>query len=337
MGLFSALFGSKPKVETKTLSTFTPEQTALFNYLTGVGKNAIENPANVDVPDYAPTKGQNVSLNTMELLSQKLAESGAGFGEAKTALEGVPSASSIYGDNPITAGTSSGSYLKSVFNESPTSFEDYFKTSVQDPALEQFQKSVLPGISRRQGLEGFTTSGRVQQDQFAQEALLKYLTQERSNLAFQTAESSANRRLEAATALGNQETSDLDRSLQAILGGASIKAGLAESDASLAVQKALGLGDLASNEIDTIANALGVQSTAANQEADIAQKNKELQVTAALQQQGLNQQQISMLISLLGIDQIENVVLNTPGSQGILGSALSAFAGAAGKSIGAGI
>ncbi len=83
-------------------------------------------------------------------------------------------------------------------------FDEFFKTSVQDPLLEDFEETILPRISRRFAPSGFHGSERQQADRFAKEDLLKSLTRSRSELAFGSRESELNQLLAIFGARGGR-------------------------------------------------------------------------------------------------------------------------------------
>ena len=322
MGLF---FGTKPKVTIDTKTTQTPEQQALATLFSNLYTNKASTPFSFgDIEKFQPSAAQNMSLETLSKLSDQVALSNSGFDQASQNIQNAPTATDLFGNKKIRTESGSGKYLQDVFGESPTDFQDFFNTSVRDPSLRDFQETVLPGISRRQGLEGFTTSGRVQQDQFAQRELLDSLTRSRSDLAFRTGESAAGRRLAAAQSLAGVESGNLDRTLQAVLADAGIRADLATTDASQATNRALGLADIESTRLGSLADVLGVTSTAANEAAGFNERQIERDIRLKLAEAGMDQAEIDQLLTFLQTQQIENIVKNKPGSSGLLGSLIQA-------------
>lgn len=329
--VFGALFGRRPRAETRTLETMTPEQQQFADLLRqNLGAAAGEDFSLGDFGRFERTPEQQMSLDTLSRVSDEAANFGANFDAIRSALGDVPNVFDQLGPTNIDAGQTESAELREVFAGGPTDFEDFFQTNIQDPMIQNFQEDVLPQISRRQGLSGFTTSGRVDQDRRATEALMESLTRSRSDLAFRTRESDQNRRLQAAQGLQEAEQGDLTRRLQAALGGRDIDARVATGDADRALRGALGLADVEQVEgqrINALANLLGVQGQIANQDAQFQERQLDRDIEVALAEAGFDREEIQQALQLLSIPEIENVVLNNPGQQGLLGSFLQGLGG----------
>jgi hypothetical protein len=87
------------------------------------------------------------------------------------------------GSDPTTA--TGRDALTGIINKGPTDFEDFFKTTVQDPALRGFQDDILPTL-RKSFSTDFFGGERREAEGRATEDLLRSLTESRSDLAFKT-------------------------------------------------------------------------------------------------------------------------------------------------------
>lgn len=201
MGLLSSitdtLFGSKPSSSVQTLPTFSPEQQKIFTDILAPFLEGL---------DLDPSL-----LDTSEAQATSL----AGLEERALALATQPTSSQqvlaqIFGEGvspDFTGATQSG---LNRFAD-PELFDELFKTGVTDPALREFNETILPGIGRRFSPSGFFGNERIKADERALEDLLQSLTGERARGFLDTG-------LQAALGLEESRRGDLDRSLQQAFG-----------------------------------------------------------------------------------------------------------------------
>ena len=188
MGFLDILFGEGPSTETLTLDTLTPEQQNALNILLGElggARPGFQGDVNVDQSDIS-----QLSL---------------------TGLENMFSDPNRQSDLSAQATQSLMQLLN--FENSDAGIEDFFQTNIRDPALEEFQKSILPAISRDFGGANFFSSERAETDRNAQGELIDSLTRARSGLAFDARESDRNRALEALGLVPQTENLELNRLL----------------------------------------------------------------------------------------------------------------------------
>ena len=206
MGILDILFGEGPSVDTQTLDTLTPEQQAELNkLLQQLGSSSgpkFEGDLNVEQSD----------LSQLSL---------AGLEERALALSDPNRKSEL-----STQATQSLLSLLD-FESADAGIEDFFRTNVRDPALEEFQRNILPAISRDFGGANFFSSERRETDQSAQGQLIESLSRSRSGLAFNARESDRNRALQALGLVPESENRDINQ-LLAILGAGETTTGLKE-------------------------------------------------------------------------------------------------------------
>lgn len=161
-GLIDSIFGSDDETrptETLTLGTLSPEQQRIVTILEQLLTRSTGEQAQ-------PLDAETMSLQGLEDLANQVAGAGAG-------------ASS---DPTIQAGSSA---IQGILSRGPTDFEDFFRTNVQDPALRDFERDIIPNIRERFAPQ-FFGGERIEAEGRATEDLLRLLTQARSGLAFQT-------------------------------------------------------------------------------------------------------------------------------------------------------
>jgi len=200
MGFLDVLFGSGPSSEEHVLDTLTPEQETALNSLLqelGVPREQFEN--NFGGQDDL----SSLSLEGLEERARLLADPNRGSNLNAQASETL---------------------MKFLdFESADAGIEDFFQTNIRDPALEEFQRNILPAISRDFGGANFFSSERQGSDARAQDTLIDSLTRSRSNLAFQSRESDRNRALSAlglAPSISGANTNELLALLQ---GGEGVK------------------------------------------------------------------------------------------------------------------
>ncbi len=167
MGFLDSIFGSGGgevvnPASFETLPTLSPEQKKLLNeelipFLSGIDR-------------FQPTSfGQFSDRGTAENLSLQALE---GFSESLVSGQAGQTAA---------AGTEA---LGDIFSAGPRDIDEFFRQTVQDPLLEQFQEDILPGISRRFSGNSFFDTERASADQRASEELIDSLTRARTETAF---------------------------------------------------------------------------------------------------------------------------------------------------------
>lgn len=216
MGFFDFLLGESPETTTQTLDTLTPEQQAALNQLLkdlSGPSTGFEGDTFVD-----PSQLSQLSLQGLE-------ERAAALGNPDR--EGNLNAASIE------------ALLKILdFESADAGIEEFFRTNIRDPAVAEFQKSILPAISRDFGGANFFGSERAETDRRAQGELVESLTQARTGLAFNARESDRNRALQAlglVPAIAGAETNELLN----LLSGGEAATGLAERNVGREFEKFL--------------------------------------------------------------------------------------------------
>ena len=139
------------------------------------------------------------------------------------------------------------------------SFEDFYRTNVRDPAVEEFQNQVLPNIIRDFGGAQFASSERAEADTEARGDLLEELVRSRSALAFQERQSAADRLLQAIGLESATGTGEVQQ-LLGILGGLGTGREVEQADLDREYQdflRQLGQGD---TRIAQILQALNTRS-----------------------------------------------------------------------------
>jgi hypothetical protein len=102
----------------------------------------------------------------------------------------------------------------------PVDFEEYYRSSIRDPLVQEFQERILPELTRRYGSSGAFGSDRMTAEQQAAERLTKTLAGARGELAFRTQESAADRLLKAIGAAPGLEGGGADTLLKLMQGAA---------------------------------------------------------------------------------------------------------------------
>lgn len=120
-------------------------------------------------------------------------------------------------------GAEAGTALSKVLRTggAPVDFEDYYRTSVRDPLMQEFSELVLPELTRRFGSSGAFGSDRKLAEQQATERLTKTLAGARGELAFKTHSDAANRLLQAIGLTSGVESAGVD-DLMKLIQGASL-------------------------------------------------------------------------------------------------------------------
>lgn len=161
-GVASAVFGDKGsegdlKLK-KGVPTLSPEQKKLANeVLLPLLTRALQT-------SISPSALESTSLAGLEDFAMQLVGGGVAGAE--------------------TAGTARGA-LEGILTQGPQDFEDFFQRTVQEPALESFERDIIPTIRERFAPQ-FFGGERREAEARATEDLLTQLTRARSGLAFQT-------------------------------------------------------------------------------------------------------------------------------------------------------
>jgi hypothetical protein len=243
MAFLDFLFGSKPSVETQTLSTLSPQQQnsleALLNQLTTGSGAGEERRFSGDV-NVAPSDLSQLSL--------------AGLEERALALSDPNRESDIFN-------ASTDTLLKLLdFEGQQAGVDEFFNTTVRDPALKSFEETVLPAIGRDFGGSNFFGSERQQADAEAREDLLTGLTRSRADISFRADQANRDRALSALgiapgiDAVGRGDTNELLSLLQAGEG----QTGLAERNVSREFQQFLAEAGLDDTQIQQLLQSLNV-------------------------------------------------------------------------------
>lgn len=231
MGLFSsikkAVFGSDGKSETETRSTLSPEQQEIEKLLSQILPGLQANPDQF-TGDVSPgaTNLENLSLAALEEQALQLGTEGNALNEEASRA------------------------ISELLTRSPTDFEDFFQTNVRQPALEDFEEDQLSGIGRRFA-DQFFGSDRVKKDIEAEENLIDSLIRSRSDLAFRSAESDADRKLQAAIAAPGIAGADLEQLISLFQVGATER-GLNAEDARADLEKFLANQGVKQGSVDDL-------------------------------------------------------------------------------------
>lgn len=183
----SLLSGKSPSASFKSLPSISPEQrSALKSLLQRLGHFQPTQYGGDFTADLSG--GEQTSLAALEERSMALSQ---------------PSGN-------LQAG---GDSLKKLldFQGQTADTSDFFKSNVQDPLLDQFNREILPSISRNFGGNDFFSSERQNTEGLARQDLLKTLTSAKSSVALDAYNQSRNRALQAAGLLPQYEGVELAR------------------------------------------------------------------------------------------------------------------------------
>lgn len=220
--------GSDPKTTIKSVEKLTPEQQRILELLEGlIGDRAGE--------EITPLSGETLSLAALEQLAMNI----------------------VGGD---TAGQFGESAIRDIVGRDAQDFEDFFQTSVQEPALRSFEQDILPKISGEFATRFFGGERREAQGR-ATEDLLRFLTQARSGLAFETEQAQRNQSLQALGLLPATASLDIAQ-LLGVLGGATSVRESTAAESARRIQEALGFIGLPTEEV--------VATTTPGQESPLA-------------------------------------------------------------------
>lgn len=263
MGLFEGLFGSGPSQDITPQTTLTPEQEAMLKQLLGLISGDIGG------------EDQTFGIGASALETSSL----AGLEALGSAIPGVTSPGSEAAQGAATAGLGA---LEQLFTQGPADIEEFFSETVQKPAIEAFNRDVIPGIRSRFAPQ-FFGGERVEAEARAGEDLTDALVRERARIGFQARQQQSENVLGGLTALPGAGTFGNVGGFQAPGAQANLLLGL------------LGGG--------------GTQRNITQQQLDEAARRR---------QQGLGS---------LGVQGLENIVFNDPGSSGFIPELISSFTG----------
>lgn len=168
------LLGEGPEFQTRSLSTISPEQREALNQL--IGQMQGRNPSQYGGQQNAGMSPfEQASLSALEERSKALAMPDAGLQAATGAVQKLTD-----------------------FEGQTADSSAYFKSNVQDPMLESFQREILPQISRSFGGADFFSTERQASEGLAREDLLESLTAQKSAVELDQFNKSRERALQAA-------------------------------------------------------------------------------------------------------------------------------------------
>ncbi len=197
MGIGSFLFGSKPKLKTKTLPTLDPSQRALFDETLLPFLSQGPEAAGAAAPSLSTL--ETTSLAGLEQLATNFTEQG-GSDVDKAASDA----------------------LIKILTSGPEDVGGLFDTAVADPAIRQFQEQILPVIERAFAKGGnFFTSDRQGAISGELGNLMQLLTSGRAGAVLGEFESGRQAKLGAA-GLAPGATASPIQSLLALLEGGQV-------------------------------------------------------------------------------------------------------------------
>lgn len=173
-GITDTIFGSDPTFEQKQLELLTPAERKLQE--------------EVLFPQLREGRG-SAGLSGLEQTSL------AGLEELAMQAAAGTSATARLSKTGATQ-------LQDIFTRGPQDTEEFFRTTVQEPALRDFEENILPRIARRFSGGNFFGSERFEADTRAREDLLQSLTQARSSISFQSRQQDVENVLKSAGLIG---------------------------------------------------------------------------------------------------------------------------------------
>jgi len=185
IGLGENLWG-KPSTATitpaSTLSGGQSEMAALFNQFLQTGGGAIRETVRpfTGATSGAIPQATSTSLGALETLAQSLATGGPGPGATNVAANRA---------------------IQETLADTGTDFNEFFRRTIRDPLVRDFNVDTVPGIGRRFS-GSFFGSDRLRAEGEARDTLIETLGRERARLSFDTSESAKDRRLRAAEQAG---------------------------------------------------------------------------------------------------------------------------------------
>lgn len=200
------LFGDDPEVTVRKELSLTPPQQdlqdlTLYPFLMGQRPYLSQNPAlHPTFPTYggpisvSPNQYYKSSLSALEDFSRGMAAQALEMPEwtpplsqrdiKRYAKRGVGNDLPEYQMPDMGPLREAGSYITQLLGKGPRDLTDYFRTAVEGPLTERFQKDILPSISRNFAPSGFYSSQRLETERRANEDLADTLAQVESEAAF---------------------------------------------------------------------------------------------------------------------------------------------------------
>ena len=198
MGIKDFLFGSKPKIDVKDLSTLTPEQQKILKQI--LGQFGAQGGA-----DFQP-EGFGGDLS-------------AGLGDLEQTSLAALEQSALSSADPNNVLNQAGEALKGIFSGGQSDVTDFFNTNIRDPALQSFEETVLPGISRDFGGANFFSSERQDADDRARRDLTTGLSSARADVNLRSRESNLDRILQGIGLAPGLESAGTDSLLKFLEAG----------------------------------------------------------------------------------------------------------------------
>lgn len=168
------LLGEGPSFNTRSLSTISPEQREALNQLLAQMQSRTPTQYTGQM-SAGMSPFEQASLTALEQRSQALAAPDPTLQAAGGAVQRLTD-----------------------FESQTGNASEYFRTNVQEPALQGFEKEVMPRISRSFGGADFFSTERQQAEGLAREDLLESLTAQRTAVELDQFNQSRNRALQAA-------------------------------------------------------------------------------------------------------------------------------------------
>ena len=228
MGLFSTLFGgSKTKVQ--QYSTLSPEQQRL-------SKDVL--PALSTPP--AKFSGQVSTTQS---------------GAERYSLKALEQLAMNYADNQGAAVDAGTQALIQILTQGATDFQEYYKNTIYDPALEDFNRDVLP-TTRNEFVDQYFSGERRQAELDASQNFGKEMLASRSDIAFKTREADRNAKLQALGLVDEISGADINN-MNNILAGAGQADTMQQGRLDKEYQKFLDEQGAADSRVNQILQYLG--------------------------------------------------------------------------------
>ena len=240
MGLFDSLFGSDPETTIVPQSRLSGEQKQILRkqllpYFTQEGP--------LSEFEGAPFPGEfTAPLSGLEQLSLE------GLEERARGL--------ISGETTTPTQAASTALTDILQGGGGRDFEEFFRETIREPALEQFEEDIIPGISRRFA-QDFFGGERIQAEESAREDLIDALTRARAGLAFEERGSSLDRMLQAA-GLAPGITSAETGELTTLLGAGGVPRAVEQAELGAEYQDFLRRREEQSRRVNQMLSSLGI-------------------------------------------------------------------------------
>ena len=157
------LFGSEPSQDITPAPTLTPEQEELLRKIIA------------EISGGVGDTGFGIESGALELQSL------AGLEALGSSIPGLQSQGSTAAAGAATAGLGA---LESLFTQGPQDIGEFFEETIQKPAVEAFNRDIIPGIRTRFAPQ-FFGGERREAEARAGEDLIDALTRERARVGFE--------------------------------------------------------------------------------------------------------------------------------------------------------